>query len=437
MKTKKNKIVYIALTAGTIHHGHIKLIESARTYGDIIIGLITDNAIAEYKRLPLLSFEQRKKILINFKGVKKVVAQKQWDYSHNIKKIKPDFMVHGDDWKKGHMSIIRRNSIKALKSYGGKLIELPYTKGISSAALIDHQNSITITPDIRRATLRKLLDAKNISRFLEAHNPISALIGENIYMQKNGKKIGFDGFWSSSLTDSTMMGKPDNESVDISQRLQGVNQIFDVTTKPLIFDGDTGGKIEHFEMKIKSAERLGISAIIIEDKTGLKKNSLFKNTKDQKQEDKKSFAKKISIGKKAQSSHEFMIIARIESFILGKGLKDAIDRAHSYVEAGADGIMIHSKSKDTKEIFQFSKLFRKSYKNIPLISVPSSYNHVTEKELLKNGFNIVIYANHMLRAAYPAMRNVALDILKNNRSKEADKKLLSINEILNLIPGAN
>jgi phosphoenolpyruvate phosphomutase / 2-hydroxyethylphosphonate cytidylyltransferase len=437
MKAKKNKTVYIGLTAGTIHHGHIKLIEVARSYGDIIIGLITDNAIAEYKRIPLLSFEQRKKILINFKGVKKVVIQKQWDYSQNIKKLKPNYMIHGDDWKKGHMSLIRKKSINALKSYGGKLIELPYTKGISSAALIDHQNSITITPDIRRATLRKLIEAKNISRFLEAHNPISALIGENTYVQKNGKRIGFDGFWSSSLTDSTMMGKPDNESVDISQRIQGVNQIFDVTTKPLIFDGDTGGKIEHFEMKIKSAERLGISAIIIEDKTGLKKNSLFKNTKDQTQEDKKKFAEKISIGKKAQSSKEFMIIARIESFILGKGLKDAIDRAHAYVKAGADGIMIHSKSKDPKEIFQFSKLFRKSYKNIPLISVPSSYNHVKEKELQKNGFNVVIYANHMLRAAYPAMRNVALDILNNSRSKEADKKLLGIKEILNLIPGAN
>ena len=437
MKAKKNKTVYIGLTAGTIHHGHIKLIEVARSYGDIIIGLITDNAIAEYKRIPLLSFEQRKKILINFKGVKKVVIQKQWDYSQNIKKLKPNYMIHGDDWKKGHMSLIRKKSINALKSYGGKLIELPYTKGISSAALIDHQNSITITPDIRRATLRKLIEAKNISRFLEAHNPISALIGENTYVQKNGKRIGFDGFWSSSLTDSTMMGKPDNESVDISQRIQGVNQIFDVTTKPLIFDGDTGGKIEHFEMKIKSAERLGISAIIIEDKTGLKKNSLFKNTKDQTQEDKKKFAEKISIGKKAQSSKEFMIIARIESFILGKGLKDAIDRAHAYVKAGADGIMIHSKSQDPKEIFQFTKLFRKSYKNIPLISVPSSYNHVKEKELQKNGFNVVIYANHMLRAAYPAMRNVALDILNNSRSKEADKKLLGIKEILNLIPGAN
>tara|TARA_B110000438_G_C15761066_1_gene627302 strand:+ start:256 stop:1566 length:1311 start_codon:yes stop_codon:yes gene_type:complete len=436
MKTKK-KLVYIALTADSLHHGHMKLLETARKYGDITIGLITDEAVAEYKRLPVLNYEQRKKILINFKGVTNIIPQKEWDYSNNIKKIKPDFLVHGDDWKTGYMSKMRNNVQKILKSYGGKLIEVPYTKGVSSSALIKSNNSLTITPDIRRGVLKRLLSAKKISRFLEAHNPISAIIGENTYLEKKGKKMGFDGFWSSSLTDSTMMGKPDNESVDISQRLIGINQIFDVTSKPLIYDGDTGGKIEHFDMKIKSIERLGISAIIIEDKTGLKKNSLLQNTKSQIQENKKKFAEKISIGKKAQASEEFMIIARIESFILGKGLKDAIDRAHAYVEAGADGIMIHSKSKDPKQIFEFAKVFRNNYKNIPLISVPSSYNQVKESELIKNGFNIVIYANHMLRAAYPAMRSVAFDILKNSRTKEADSKLLSIKEILNLIPGTS
>jgi len=434
---KKTKIVYIALTADSIHHGHMKILEKAREYGDVTIGLITDDAIAEYKRLPYLHYDQRKKILANFKGVKKVVPQKEWDYSKNIKKIKPDFFVHGDDWKTGHMSVVRKNVIKALKEFGGKLIEIPYTKGISSSALIDHQNKISITPDIRRGIFRRLIESKKICRFLETHNPISAIIAENTYFEKNGKKIGFDGFWSSSLTDSTMMGKPDNESLEISQRLLGVNQIFDVTSKPLIFDGDTGGKIEHFDMKIKSIERLGISSVILEDKTGLKKNSLLKNTSNQIQEDKNLFAEKIMVGKKAQISKDFMIIARIESFILGKNLKDAIERANTYVEAGADGIMIHSKSTNPQEIFKFSKIFRKNYEKIPLVSVPSSYNQVREKELIENGFNIVIYANHMLRASYPAMKKVALKILKNGRSKEADKDLFTIKNILDLIPGTN
>ena len=415
----------------------MKLFETARKYGDIIIGLLSDKAVAEHKRIPYLNFEQRKKILTNFKGVKSVIKQNEWDYSKSIKSLKPDFLVHGDDWKTGHMSEIRRKVLKIMKSYGGKLIEIPYTKGVSSSALINHLNQISVTPDIRRSLLRRTIESNKISKFLEAHSPLSAIIGENTLIEKKGKKIGFDGFWSSSLTDSTVVGKPDNESLDFSQRLNGVDQIFEVTTKPLIMDGDTGGKVEHFEMRIKSAERLGISALIIEDKKGLKKNSLLKDTSRQTQEEKIKFSEKISVGKKAQISDDFMIIARIESFILGKGLNDAISRAHSYIEAGADGIMIHSKSKNPKEVTAFSKVFRKSYKKIPLVSVPSSYNQISEKTLYENGFNIVIYANHMLRASYPAMQHVAKTILEKNRSKEVDKKLLSIKEILNLIPGTN
>ena len=429
------KKVYIALTADALHHGHMKLLEKGRSLGDVIVGLITDKVVSEYKRMPYLNFEQRKKILINFKGVTKVISQNEWDYSKNIRKIQPDYFIHGDDWRKGHMSKIRSNVIKVMKKYGGKVIELPYTRGISSTALLENVNSISITADIRRGMLRRLINSKRTLRILEAHSPLSALVGENTQIEKKGKILSFDGFWSSSLTDSTVMGKPDNESLDFSQRLKNIDQIFETTTKPLIMDGDTGGKIEHFDMRVKSAERLGISALIIEDKKGLKKNSLLEDTSKQIQEDKLKFSEKIQIGKKAQVSSDFMIIARIESFILGKGIKDAISRAKSYVDAGADGIMIHSKSKSPKDIFEFAKKFRRIYKEIPLVAVPSSYNHVKENILKEKGFNIIIYANHMLRASYPSMQNVAKKILLNQRSKEASKDLLSINEILNLIPG--
>ena len=283
--------------------------------------------------------------------------------------------------------------------------------------------------------MSRLINSKPITRIIETHSPISAIIAEKTILQNSVRKKSFDGFWSSSLTDSTVMGKPDTESLEISQRLSYINDIFEVTTKPLIFDGDTGGKIEHFPMKVKSMDRLGISAIIIEDKTGLKKNSLFKDTSKQVQEDKNKFAEKISIGKKAKISDDFMIIARIESLILNKGMRDATERAKKYVEAGADAIMIHSKSNSPKEIFEFSKKFRKNFKNIPLVSVPTSYNKVSENELAKNGFNVVIYANQMLRAAYPAMQSAASKILKYGRSKEIDKQLISIEKILELIPG--
>ena len=432
----KRKSVYIGLSADSIHHGHMNLLNEGKKYGDIVIGLFTDKAIASFKRLPYLNFDQRKKILMNFKGVVKVVPQENPDYSKNILKLKPDFMIHGDDWKSSGMRNIRDNCLKALKTYGGKLVEIPYTKGVSSAAFTKHLNSISTTPDLRRGMLKRLLESKNFLRIIETHNPISAIIAENLIYKKNNAETSFDGFWSSSLTDSTALGKPDNESLTNAERLNNIDQIFDVTTKPMIFDGDTGGQIDHLDMKIKSMERLGISAVIFEDKTGLKQNSLFQNTSNQKQEDKKKFAEKISIATKAKRSEDFMVIARIESFILGKGLNDALSRANTYIDAGADGIMIHSKSKTPKEVFEFSKKFKKNYPNTPLVCVPSTYNQVKEKDLINHQFNIVIYANHMLRASYPAMRKVAFEILKNERSFEANKYLFPIKEILHLIPGA-
>tara|TARA_B100001029_G_scaffold177636_1_gene182672 strand:+ start:992 stop:2299 length:1308 start_codon:yes stop_codon:yes gene_type:complete len=434
---KKKKLVYIGLTADTIHHGHINLIESAREYGNIIVGLLTDKAVKDYKRMPLLTFDQRKKILINIKGVSKVVKQNDWDYAINIRKYKPDYMVHGSDWISGPQLKLRQNAIRELKKYKGKLIEIPYTKGVSSSALSMEQNKKFTTPETRLKSLIRLIEAKNFIRIIEAHNPISALIAENTNLKVKNKFKEFDGFWSSSLTDSTSMGKPDIEALDISERLSNINNIFDVTSKPLVMDIDTGGKTEHLKLNIRSMERLGISAVVMEDKTGLKKNSLNEITSNQKQEGLKQFCDKIDQINKVKMNDEFMIIARIESLILGKGMNDAINRANNYVEAGANGIMIHSKSKKPNEIFQFSDIFRKKYPDTPLVCVPSTYNSVKESTLINKKFNVVIYANHLFRASYPAMQKTAKSILKFGRSKELDSKLISIKEILKLIPGTN
>lgn len=433
----KKNFVYIGLTADTIHHGHINLIENARKYGEVIVGLLTDKAVSDYKRLPLLTFEQRKKILINIKGVHQVVPQNEWDYSPNIRKYKPEYMIHGSDWTYGQMTRIRQNTIKELKKYGGKLIEVPYTKGVSSTALSLDQNTKFTTPELRLKNLSRLLEAKNFLRIIETHSPISALIAENTNITVKNKIKEFDGFWSSSLTDSTSMGKPDIEVLDLSERLSNINNIFDVTSKPLIMDIDTGGKIEHLKLNIRSMERLGISAVVMEDKTGLKKNSLNEKTSNQKQEKIGNFCEKIEQINKVKLNNEFMVIARIESFILGKGIKDAYTRARRYVEAGANGIMIHSKLKKPNEIFEFADLFRKKYPNVPLVCVPSTYNGVKEKQLIEKKFNIVIYANHLFRAAYPAMQQTAKSILKFERTKELDKKLISVKEILKLIPGTS
>ena len=430
----KNKIVYISLSVDILHHGHINLINHAKKYGKVIAGLLTDKAIASHKRLPLLNFEQRKKILENISGIHNVVKQSDWDYSINILKIKPDFMVHGDDWKYGKDKNLRQKAINSLRKVGGKLIEIPFTRNISSSAIQERIYEQGTTTSNRQIILQRLLEVKNICKFLEAHSPLSAIIAEKtFYKNKNGIKEEFDGFWSSSLTDSTLRGKPDIEVLDINQRLSNVNDIFDVTTKPLIIDIATGGKIEHLEINLKTIERSGISAVIMEDKKGLKKNSLFGNQVKQQQENTKDFCKKISASKKAVN--KVMVIARVESLILGKSMEDALKRSEKYVEAGADGIMIHSKDKSASKVLKFAEKFKKNYQNIPLVAVPSSYNSIREKQLENSGFNILIYANHMLRASYPAMKKVAYEILKNGRSFESDKSLLSIKNILELIPG--
>lgn len=427
--------IYIGMTVDILHHGHINIIENARKYGDVLIGLLTDEAVADFKRLPYLTYESRKVILQNIQGVTNVVPQNEWDYAPNIRKYQPDFMMHGDDWIEGPLAPYRDRALQALSEYGGKLIEIPYTKGISSSGMVENLLSVGTTPEIRKGTLKRLLRAKPMIRFIEAHSPISALIAENAKVELGGKIREFDGFWSSSLTDSTEMGKPDIEALDISSRLSNINNIFEVTTKPLIMDLDTGGKPEHFEINVKSIERLGISAVIIEDKTGLKKNSLFGNDVPQTQENVDLFCEKIRAGRASRINSDFMVIARIESLILEKGMADALMRARAYVEAGVDGIMIHSRNKRPDEVFEFARIFRSDFPHIPLVCVPTSYNSVTEDELAAHGFNVVIYANHLMRAAYPAMKKVANEILKHGRSAEVDGQLISINEVLELIPG--
>ncbi|MGD9994142.1 MAG: phosphoenolpyruvate mutase [Salinivirgaceae bacterium] len=429
------KKVYIGMSADIIHPGHLNIIKEGTKLGEVIVGLLTDEAIASYKRLPYLDFEQRRIIVENIKGVAKVIEQNTLDYVPNLLKIKPDFVVHGDDWKEGIQKETRQRVINTIQNWGGKVIDIPYTKGISSTKLNEKLKSIGTTPEIRMKRLRRLLQSKPIVRILESHSGLTGLIAENVNVEINGVNYEFDGMWSSSLTDSTSKGKPDIEAVDITTRLHGLNDTLECTTKPIIYDGDTGGKIEHFVFTVRTLERHGISAVIIEDKTGLKKNSLFGTTVPQMQDSVEDFSAKIKAGKNAQVTDDFMIIARVESFILGKTVADAIQRAFAYVDAGADGIMIHSKEKTGNDIKEFCTEFRKKNKSTPIVVVPSTFNHITEEEFQRWGVNIVIYANHMLRASYPAMVDVAKLILFNGRSLETNDKCMPIKEILELIPG--
>ncbi len=433
-----NKTVYIAMATDIVHNGHMNVIKEGAKYGEVTIGLLTDEAIATYDRLPLLDFESRKLIFENIKGVSSVVAQDTLDYTKNLETLKPDYVIHGDDWKTGVQSNIRAKLIETLAQWGGQLIEIPYTRNDATVLLDAKFWALHNTPDERRAKLRRLLKVKPLVRALEASNGLTGLIVENTKLvdAESAQIKEFDAMWISSLCDSTFKGKPDIELVDLTSRLNTINEIMEVTTKPIILDGDTGGLLEHFVFNVKTLERIGISAIIIEDKTGLKKNSLFGTEVQQTMDDPHNFAEKIRAGKQAQITRDFMIFARIESMIAGLGVDDAFMRAKIYIEEGnADGIMMHSKEKDGAEIIEFLRRFRAYSHDIPVIVVPTTYNYLKDEELAAMGANIVIHANHLLRSAYPAMKKTAEVILASGRSKEADELCMSVSEILRLIPG--
>ncbi|MDO8633264.1 MAG: phosphoenolpyruvate mutase [Candidatus Wildermuthbacteria bacterium] len=434
-QTKKGSgLVYVGMSADLIHHGHVNIIKEARKLGKVVVGLLTDEAIASYKRVPLLNFEQRKLVIENLAGVERVIVQTTLDYVPNLRKVKPDFLVHGDDWRTGVQRETRAKALRALAEWGGKLVEPNYTSGISSTDLIKYAIQAGITPTQRLKRLRHALAVKPLLRFLEVHNGLSGLIVENAIAQRLSKKVEFDGMWGSGLTDSASKGKPDNSVVDVTSRLQSLEQILDVTSKPILVDADNGGLPEHFVHTVRKAEGLGISGLVIEDKIGAKRNSLFGTDVKQEQDTPEDFAAKIRAGKRAQATDDFMIIARIESLILKQGLKDALKRAHAYIEGGADAILIHSKEKTPNEVLAFCKEYRKFKNRMPLVAIPSTYSVVSEKELEKAGVRIVIYANQMLRAAYPAMAKVAQSILENGRAYEAEQDLMPISEVIRLIP---
>ena len=426
-------IVYVAMSADLIHPGHMNIIKTAKEYGKVYVGVLTDKAIASYKRLPYMTFEQRKTIVENLKGVDEVLPQDTLDYVPNLKKIKPDFVVHGDDWKTGVQKETRARVIETLKEWGGQLIEPSYTEGISSTQLNRALKEVGTTADIRRRRLRLLIEAKSIVRVMEAHSGLTDLLVEHTQVKLDGKVQEFDAMWLSSLTDSTNKGKPDIEYVDITSRMNTVGEILEVTTKPIIYDGDSGGLTEHFVFMVRTLEREGISAVIIEDKTGLKKNSLFDEGNTQSQDSIENFCYKIREGKRAQITDDFMIFARCESLIMGEGEEMALKRCKAYIEAGADGIMIHSKSKTPDEIFSFCKKYKSFERTVPLVVVPSTYSSVTEEELSREGVNVVIYANQLLRSAYPAMKKTAETILTHQRAQEADENLMPIKEIISLL----
>lgn len=427
------KKVYTCFCTDVIHEGHLNIINEAKKYGEVYVGVLSDEAMVKFNRFPTISFEERVNLVKGIKGVKEVVIQEELQYGKIIEKLRPDFVIHGDNWKTGPMKAIRDNTEKLLSAYGGKIIDVPYTYNDNVKRIDAQYKEKLAMPEYRRKRLGQLLKLIPIVKTIEVHSGLTGLIAEKTIVEHDGELDQFDAMWISSLCDSTAKGKPDIELVDMTSRFRTIDDVMEVTTKPIIFDGDTGGLTEHFVYTVRSLERMGVSAVIIEDKTGLKKNSLFGTEVEQTQDSIEHFCEKISAGKKVQLTDDFMIIARIESLILERGMEDALTRARAYVKAGADGIMIHSRKKDPAEILEFCDKFRAENKTTPIVVVPSSFNSITEAELAAHGVNIVIYANQLTRSAFPAMEQTAIDILKYHRAQEVDSRLMPIKDIISLI----
>ena len=434
LKEIESRMVYMCFSTDIIHGGHIAIIKKAEKLGKLIIGVLSDEAVVSYKRLPLVPASERKVMFENVAGVYKVVEQKELSYKTVLEQIHPDIVVHGDDWCVGFQKPIRDEVVSILASYGGKLVEFPYSTDDKYKDIEKRTRSDLAMPDIRRGRLKKVLEMKGLITAMEAHDGLTGLIVENTVVHQDGGAHQFDAMWVSSLCDSTAKGKPDIELVDMTSRFRTIEDITEVTTKPIIFDGDTGGKTEHFVYTVKSLERLGVSMVIIEDKTGLKKNSLFGTEVVQTQDSIENFSAKIRAGKKAQRTKEFMICARIESLILEQGIEDALARAFAFAEAGADAIMIHSRKKDPSEIQEFIEKFRAKDQTTPIVLVPTSFNSVTEEEWKERGANIIIYANQLMRAEVPAVQKAAETILENHRAKECDDMIMPFKDIIRLIP---
>ncbi|MCR5024046.1 MAG: phosphoenolpyruvate mutase [Lachnospiraceae bacterium] len=427
------KRVYTCFCTDVIHEGHINLIREARKYGELTVGILSDAAMIKFNRFPTVDFEERIRIVKEIPEVDNVVIQDDVMYDSIIEKLRPDYVVHGDNWLEEPLNSIRNNVANALSSYGGEIIDIPYTYNETVKNIDDRIKAKLAMPEYRRKRLKQLIDIRSLVKAIEVHSGLTGLIAEKTIVEHDGELDQFDAMWISSLCDSTAKGKPDIELVDMTSRYRTIDDVTEVTTKPIIFDGDTGGLTEHFVYTVRTLEKMGVSAVIIEDKTGLKKNSLFGTEVAQTQDSIENFSSKIAAGKKAQLTDDFMIIARIESLILEKGMDDALNRARSFVKAGADGIMIHSRKKDPAEILEFCDKFRTEDKETPIVVVPSSFNTITEAELAEHGVNIVIYANQLTRSAFPAMKQTAEDILRYHRAKEADDRLMPIKDIITLI----
>jgi phosphoenolpyruvate phosphomutase len=430
------KTVFVVMSAEIFHPGHLNIIKVARDLGEVTVGLATDRFNARYKRLTLMSYEDRKAIVENINGVKNVIAQDTLDLAPILRELRPDYFVHGDDWKFGPLKAVRQQVLEVMQEWGGVLVEPPYTEGISSTKLNAAWRSIGATPETRIRHFRRMLEFQPVVRLLEVHNSLSGIIIERTLVEGNERDKEFDGMWYSDLTDSLAKGKPNSSFVDLTSRINTIHGILESTTKPLIVEAGNGGITEHFVSTVKTLERLGVSAVVIADKVGYEGAVFSLNGNEPVQEDVNDFARKIASGKKTQVNKDFSIITQINSLVMHEDVENALRRARVYIEAGVDALMIHSNVETLTDFFEFCRSYRNLEDKVPLLAAIPARSSLDEDQLISAGVQFIVYPDQLLRAAYTSMLNAAKTLLIQARASDVDELYAPISEICDFVPGA-
>ncbi len=406
-----DKTVYVGMSADLVHPGHINLLREAASLGRVTVGLLTDRAISSYKRMPFLTFEQRRAVIEHIAFVTAVVPQDTLDYTDNLRLLRPDFVVHGDDWRNGVQAQTRRRVLDVLREWGGTLVEPPYTEGISSTALRMAAMDIGFAPGVRQRRLRRMLDCKPLVRVMQAHDGLSAHIVDRLEETTQGAPREYDAIWVDSLAGAPIRGKPDPLPFDLSSRLVTLHEILDATTKPLICNAGGAGHAAGVTAAVRTLERIGVSAIVIDTEVTDRRAVPAMAASAPPQDDMAAFIREIAAARDARVTPDFMIIARINDRTRDCGADRMMARAAAGVDAGADAVMCDSDPVNPDGIFDLCRRYRRLMNGHPLLVGLSGTEGLQEHDLASAGASMVVYTDTLLRAAREAMISAASQVL--------------------------
>jgi len=421
------KTVYVGMVGDMLHVGHINILKTAARLGRVTVGVLTDRAVVGYKRLPLLAFEDRVRVVESIADVAAVVPQKTLSYVENLRALRPDYVVHGDDWRYGdQVSRARAEVIATLGEWGGELVEVAYTKGISSTAIHRSGAADALFSGTRQGRLRRLLAAKPTLRIVEAHSGLSAKIAAEVRGPDGA--TGFDAVWQSGLTDAIHRGKSDGGAVDRGRRLQAVEEILDAGPLPLIYDGRAAGRPETVFDLTRALDKAGVSALCLGDRSDPDRTGPEMSPAET--------VAQIEAVRAACPTGAVMAISRIVVAAPGNGgsgaLDRALDRALALLEAGSDAVMFDSAADTAEPILDIAARLRRQRRDVPLFAAQSDRWGAPIHRFENAGIDAVVYETHLLRATVAPMRRAATALLAEGTGPAPD--LTPLPELRGLFP---